>query len=79
MPTHDTLQKDTYSINEMFALNRLLQSTNEFILDNADDDIHIVAVTVTMQDAAGRLVGTLTKWTKTEDVKFEPNFEADLA
>lgn len=70
--------KDVYSINELDELNRLLQNTNDFLVDNEHDEVAITAVIVVVRDRQGTLIGSFTKYTKDEDIKFEPNFEPEV-
>ncbi len=72
-PLTDTT-KDVYTINELDDLNRALQSVNEWLLDNDADNAKPVAILVVLADAQGSRFGSITKFTKDEDVKFEPGF-----
>lgn len=74
------LQKDVYSINELDSLNSLLVDLNEFLVAHEDDDNLIITTAVlNVTDKDGRVWGALTKWDRNEDIKFEPDFRADLA
>lgn len=66
------------SINELSSLARLLESANNFVVDWESEPMQVGLIAINVHDQRGFHVGAITKWTKSEEVKFEPNFKVEL-
>lgn len=70
--------RDVLSINEVSALSSLLDSVNDLVINWEGSDVEVELIVVNVVDKQGQHVGAITRYTKREDVKFEPNFKAEI-
>jgi hypothetical protein len=72
--------KDVFSINELDETNTFLSDFNNFLINHEDwDEVRITTAVITIVDSEGTLIGTFSKYSDEEDVKFEPNFDFSVA
>lgn len=70
--------RDVLSINEVSALSGLLEAINQLVVDWEGEPMQVGVIAVNVHDQRSNHVGAITKWTKSEEVKFEPNFKVEL-
>lgn len=70
--------RDVLTINELSALSGLLEGVNSLVVDWEEEPMRVGLIAINVHDREGNHVGAITKWTKHEDVKFEPNFKVEL-
>jgi hypothetical protein len=68
--------KETLSINEVDALNRLLQAVNDFVVDWDGEEVTVDQIVLNLSIKQENL-GAITKYGP-EDVKFEPGLSVEV-
>jgi hypothetical protein len=73
------MARDVWSINDLDTLNRFLQNVNDFVVEHENyGGVKVNGLVVDLVDESGRPIGSITKYTKSEDVKFEPDFRSEI-